>query len=180
MIDGHLLSPGKCSGLPDLSMVGWAQQGCTPAFCFLLGCTLRPYPTPTAVASQTVAPLPKSDTKPHNKSSVAFFLNTTPHNIIIHQSRKPRWKTVQYTNCAATRMSSCCNPLLHDMQALTASAVSCIDPVVSRLQAASAEVAVAKLLWVCSCFMTLCWVFSLPTSLPRYWGWWRKHLHRDV
>ena len=42
-------------------------------------------------------------------------------------------------------MSSCCNPLLHDMQALTASAVSCIDPVVSRLQAASAEVAVAKL-----------------------------------
>ena len=155
MIDGHLLSPGKCSGLPDLLVVGWAQQGCTPAFCFLPGCTLRPYPTPTAVASQTVAPLPKPDTKPHNNSSVTFFLNTTPHNIIIHQSRKPRWKTVQYTNCAATRMSSCCNPLLLDMQALTASAVSCIDPVVSRLQAASAEVAVAKLLWVCLCAMTL-------------------------
>ena len=51
--------------------------------------------------------------------------------------------------CAAYRMHSCCNPLLHDMQALTASAVSCIDPVVSRLQAASAEVAVV----VCSLYM---------------------------
>ena len=52
-------------------------------------------------------------------------------------------------------MHTCCNPVLHDMQALTASAVSCIDPVVSRLQAASAEVAVAKLLCVCFCVMTL-------------------------
>ena len=51
-----------------------------------------------------------------------------------------------HTICAAYRMHSCCNPLLHDMQALTASAVSCTDPVVSRLQVAAAEVAVAKLL----------------------------------
>ena len=73
-----------------------------------------------------------------------------------------------HTNCAAHRMHSCCNPLLHDMLHLTASAVSCIEPVVSRLQAASAEVAVAKLLLVCLCCMTLCWVFSLPTTIPRY------------
>ena len=58
--------------------------------------------------------------------------------------------------CAAYRMHSCCNPLLHDMQALTASAVSCTDPLVSRLQVAAAEVAVAKLLWFCLCVMTLC------------------------
>ena len=72
-----------------------------------------------------------------------------------------------HTNCAAYRMNSCCNPLLHDMQALTASAVSCIDPVVSRLQAASAEVAVAKLLCVCFCVMTLRMVMGLP---PQYRG----------
>ena len=76
--------------------------------------------------------------------------------------------TGMHTNCAAHRMHSCCNPLLHDMLHLTASAVSRIEPVVSRLQAAVAEVAVAKLLLVCLCCMTLCWVFSLPTTIPRY------------
>ena len=76
--------------------------------------------------------------------------------------------TELHTACAAYRMHSCCNPLMHDMLHLTASAVSCIEPVVSRLQAAAAEVAVAKLLLVCLCCMTLCCVFSLPTTIPRY------------
>ena len=80
-------------------------------------------------------------------------------------------RTGVHTNCAAHRMHSCCNPLLHDMLDLTASAVSCVEPVQSRLQAAAAEVAVAKLLLVCLvclCCMTLCWVFSLSTTIPRY------------
>ena len=77
-------------------------------------------------------------------------------------------RTGVHTNCAAHRMHSCCNPLLHDMLDLTASAVSCVEPVQSRLQAAAAEVAVAKLLLVCLCCMARCWVFSLPTTTPRY------------
>ena len=74
----------------------------------------------------------------------------------------------------------CCQPHAHLLQSatycmirmlpLTDLAVSCIDLVVSRLQAASAAVAVAKVLWVCLCFMILCWAFPLPTSLSRYWG----------
>ena len=48
---------------------------------------------------------------------------------------------------------------LHDMQALTAKAVSYADPVESRLLAVALEVAVAKLLWVS---ITLCRFFLLP------------------
>ena len=73
-------------------------------------------------------------------------------------------RTGLHTNCAAHRMHSCCNPLLYDMLDLTASAVSCVEPVQSRLQAAAAEVAVANLLllvWFVCVFMTLCWVFPL-------------------
>jgi hypothetical protein len=87
---------------------------------------------------------------------------------IVYMNLKRAISTELHTACAAYRMHSCCNPLLHDMLHLTASAVSRIEPVVSRLQAAAAEVAVAKLLLVCLCCMTLCWVFSLPTTIPRY------------
>ena len=41
-----------CQMLPRLQVVriarfivGWAQQGCTPAFCFVPGCTPRPFPS---------------------------------------------------------------------------------------------------------------------------------------
>ena len=87
---------------------------------------------------------------------------------IVYTNLKRAISIELHTACEAYRMHSCCNPLLHDMLHLTASAVSCTEPVVSRLQAASAEVAVAKLLLVCLCCMTLCWVFSLPTTIPRY------------
>ena len=73
LIDGHLLSPGKCSGLPDLLVVGWAQQGCTPAFCFFARLYTPALSNTHCCRVPDSSPLPKSDTKPHNKSSVAFF-----------------------------------------------------------------------------------------------------------
>ena len=58
----HKPSPGKCSfraGLPDLLLVGPRRR--VQQRLLLLCCALRPYPTPTSVASQTVAPLHKPD-----------------------------------------------------------------------------------------------------------------------
>ena len=86
---------------------------------------------------------------------------------IVYMNLKRAISTELHTACAAYRMHSCCNPLLHDMLHLTASAVSRIEPVVSRLQAAAAEVAVAKLLLVCLCCMTLTGCFRFP---PQYRG----------
>jgi hypothetical protein len=59
---GAAILKAKCSyraGLPDLLLVG-PCRGVHQRFV-LLCCTLRPYPTPTSVASHTVAPLPKPD-----------------------------------------------------------------------------------------------------------------------
>ena len=58
----HKPSPGKCSfraGFPDLLLVGPRRR--VRQRLLLLCCALRPYPTPTSVASQTVAPLHKPD-----------------------------------------------------------------------------------------------------------------------
>ena len=58
----HKFSFGKCSfraGFPDLLLVGPRRR--VQQRLLLLCCALRPYPTPTSVASQTVAPLHKPD-----------------------------------------------------------------------------------------------------------------------
>ena len=58
----HKPSPSKCSvraGFPDLLLVGPRRR--VQQRLLLLCCALRPYPTPTSVAPQTVAPLHKPD-----------------------------------------------------------------------------------------------------------------------
>ena len=62
LLDFHKPSPGqwlKRAGLPVLLLVG-PGRGVHQRFV-LLCWTLRPYPTPSTVASQTVAPLPTPD-----------------------------------------------------------------------------------------------------------------------
>ena len=62
LFECRLLSLGKCSwraGLPDLLLVGPSRV--VHQRFVLLCCRLRPYPTPSSVASQTVAPLPTPD-----------------------------------------------------------------------------------------------------------------------
>ena len=54
-------------------IVGWVQQGCTPAFCFVPGCTPRPYPSQIQNLITKVA-------------SPFFFIKTFLHNRIIHRS----------------------------------------------------------------------------------------------